>query len=47
VGGTCCEMAFMKVPMFLITMASNHDLTVKALIERKAAISPGWFHAVT
>ena len=46
-GGTCFEMAFMKVPMFLITIASNHDLTVKSLVRRNAAIGLGWFHAVT
>jgi len=46
-GGTCFEMAFMKVPMFLITIASNHDLTVKSLFRRNAAIGPGWFHGVT
>ena len=46
-GGTCYEMAFMNVPMFLITIASNHDLTVQSLYKRKAAIGPGWFHVVT
>jgi hypothetical protein len=46
-GEPCYELKLMKAPLFLITMASSHDLTVKSLVKRKAAISPGWFHAVT
>jgi UDP-2,4-diacetamido-2,4,6-trideoxy-beta-L-altropyranose hydrolase len=42
-GGTCYELAFMKVPMFLITMASNHERTVEAYGRAKAALAAGWF----
>jgi spore coat polysaccharide biosynthesis predicted glycosyltransferase SpsG len=42
-GEPCYELALMKVPLFLITMASSHELTVESLVNRKAAISPGWF----
>jgi spore coat polysaccharide biosynthesis predicted glycosyltransferase SpsG len=43
-GGTCYELAFERVPMFLITMAENHEQTVKAWGARRAAIDAGWFH---
>jgi UDP-2,4-diacetamido-2,4,6-trideoxy-beta-L-altropyranose hydrolase len=43
-GGTCYELAFERVPMFLITMADNHEQTVKAWGVRRAAIDAGWFH---
>jgi spore coat polysaccharide biosynthesis predicted glycosyltransferase SpsG len=45
-GGTCYELAFMKVPMFLITMARNHERTVEAYGWAKAAVAAGWFHAL-
>lgn len=43
-GGTCYELAFQRVPMFLITMAQNHQRTVEAWSENGAAINAGWFH---
>jgi UDP-2,4-diacetamido-2,4,6-trideoxy-beta-L-altropyranose hydrolase len=46
-GGTCFELAFMKVPMFLITMAKNHEETVEAFAEAEAALTAGWFGRVT
>ena len=45
-GGTCFEFAIRKVPMLLITMASNHERTVEAFRESGAAVSPGWFHSL-
>jgi UDP-2,4-diacetamido-2,4,6-trideoxy-beta-L-altropyranose hydrolase len=42
-GGTCYELAFMAVPMLLITMARNHERTVEAWGEAKAALAAGWF----
>lgn len=42
-GGTCYELAFQRVPMFLITMAQNHERTVKAWGNSGAAIDAGWF----
>jgi UDP-2,4-diacetamido-2,4,6-trideoxy-beta-L-altropyranose hydrolase len=46
-GGTCYELAFERVPMFLITMAENHEQTVKAWGVRRAAIDAGWFHQLS
>jgi UDP-2,4-diacetamido-2,4,6-trideoxy-beta-L-altropyranose hydrolase len=45
-GGTCFEFAIRKVPMLLITMASNHERTVETFRESGAAVSPGWFHSL-
>jgi UDP-2,4-diacetamido-2,4,6-trideoxy-beta-L-altropyranose hydrolase len=45
-GGTCCELAFMKVPMFLITMAKNHERTVEAYGTANAAFAAGWFDSL-
>ncbi|HYM79310.1 MAG TPA: UDP-2,4-diacetamido-2,4,6-trideoxy-beta-L-altropyranose hydrolase [Candidatus Dormibacteraeota bacterium] len=42
-GGTCYELAFLGVPMFLITMAQNHERTVEAWGQRGAAVNAGWF----
>jgi UDP-2,4-diacetamido-2,4,6-trideoxy-beta-L-altropyranose hydrolase len=42
-GGTCFELAFMRVPMFLLTMAANHERTVEAYGKANAAIAAGWF----
>jgi UDP-2,4-diacetamido-2,4,6-trideoxy-beta-L-altropyranose hydrolase len=42
-GGTCYELAFMRVPMFLITIADNHERTVKAWGGARAAVAAGWF----
>lgn len=45
-GGTCDELAFMKVPMFLVIMAKNHERTVEAYGEAKAAYAAGWFDSL-
>jgi spore coat polysaccharide biosynthesis predicted glycosyltransferase SpsG len=45
-GVTCCELAFMRVPMFLITFAKNHEESVEAWGRAKAAWAGGWFHAL-
>jgi UDP-2,4-diacetamido-2,4,6-trideoxy-beta-L-altropyranose hydrolase len=45
-GGTCYELAFMRVPMFLITMARNHERTVEAWGQANAALAAGWFDAL-
>jgi UDP-2,4-diacetamido-2,4,6-trideoxy-beta-L-altropyranose hydrolase len=42
-GGTCYELAIMQVPMFLITIASNHERTVEAYGRAQAALTGGWF----
>jgi UDP-2,4-diacetamido-2,4,6-trideoxy-beta-L-altropyranose hydrolase len=42
-GGTCFELAFMRVPMFLITIAENHEETVQAWDRAGAAVGAGWF----
>ncbi len=46
-GVTCFEAAFMKVPMFLITMADNHEETVEAWGRVNAAVAAGWFNSMT
>jgi UDP-2,4-diacetamido-2,4,6-trideoxy-beta-L-altropyranose hydrolase len=46
-GGTCYELAFLQVPMFLIITADNHDLTVQSWATMKAAIDTGWFDRST
>jgi UDP-2,4-diacetamido-2,4,6-trideoxy-beta-L-altropyranose hydrolase len=45
-GGTCYELAFMGVPMLLIAIARNHERTVEAYGEAKAAVAAGWFEAL-
>jgi UDP-2,4-diacetamido-2,4,6-trideoxy-beta-L-altropyranose hydrolase len=45
-GGTCYELAFMGVPMLLIAIARNHEPTVEAYGEAKAALAAGWFEAL-
>lgn len=42
-GGTCYELAFMKVPMFLITTAGNQERAVTAFGSSGAAFVAGWF----
>ncbi len=42
-GGTCDELAFLRVPMFLITIASNQEQAVEAYCQNKAAVKAGWF----
>ncbi len=46
-GGTCYELAFMQVPMFLTITAKNHELTVQTWGGAKAAIAGGWFYTLT
>jgi len=45
-GGTCYELAFLEVPMFVITIAKNHERTCQILAERGAAVDAGWFHSL-
>jgi len=45
-GGTCYELAFMRVPMFLITIAKNHERAVDAYASSGAAVSAGWFNSL-
>jgi UDP-2,4-diacetamido-2,4,6-trideoxy-beta-L-altropyranose hydrolase len=45
-GGTCYELAFMQVPMFLITMAKNHEAAVEALASAGVAFNAGWFSSL-
>jgi UDP-2,4-diacetamido-2,4,6-trideoxy-beta-L-altropyranose hydrolase len=45
-GVTCYELAFMRVPMFLITMADNHERAVETFGMAKAAFDAGWFSAI-
>ncbi len=40
--GTCYELAFMKVPMFVITTAKNQEPMVAALSSAGAAVDGGW-----
>lgn len=42
-GGTCDELAFLRVPMFLITIAKNQEQAVEAYRRKKAAVAAGWF----
>jgi UDP-2,4-diacetamido-2,4,6-trideoxy-beta-L-altropyranose hydrolase len=42
-GGTCYELAFLQVPMFLLTIAQNHERTVETWGKCKAAIDAEWF----
>lgn len=46
-GGTCYELALMRVPMFLLTMAQNHERTVEAWSRANAAVAGGWFDSLT
>ena len=45
-GGTCYELAFMRVPMYLITMAKNHERAAEAYASVTAALYAGWFSSV-
>lgn len=45
-GGTCYELAFMRVPMFLITMAKNQEHAVDAFASAGAAFQGGWFSSL-
>jgi UDP-2,4-diacetamido-2,4,6-trideoxy-beta-L-altropyranose hydrolase len=42
-GGTCYELAYLGVPMFLITTAENHEGAVEAFGRARAAYNAGWF----
>jgi UDP-2,4-diacetamido-2,4,6-trideoxy-beta-L-altropyranose hydrolase len=42
-GGTCDELAFLRVPMFLITIAKNQEQAVEAYRRKNAAVTAGWF----
>jgi UDP-2,4-diacetamido-2,4,6-trideoxy-beta-L-altropyranose hydrolase len=42
-GGTCDELAFLRVPMFLITIATNQEQAVEAYRLKKAAVTAEWF----
>jgi len=46
-GGTCYELALMKVPMVLITTARNHEQAVKAFDSAGAGFTVGWFNSLT
>jgi UDP-2,4-diacetamido-2,4,6-trideoxy-beta-L-altropyranose hydrolase len=46
-GGTCYELAFMQVPMFLITMAKNHERAAGAFASAGAAFHAGWFSSLS
>ena len=46
-GGTCDELAFLRVPMFLITIADNQVEAVKAYARKRAAVTAGWFKVLT
>jgi spore coat polysaccharide biosynthesis predicted glycosyltransferase SpsG len=45
-GGTCYELAFMGVPMFLITTAKNHERAVATFASAGAALDAGWYHSL-
>jgi UDP-2,4-diacetamido-2,4,6-trideoxy-beta-L-altropyranose hydrolase len=45
-GGTCYELAFMRVPMVLITIAKNQERAVEAYVSANAAISAGAFQSL-
>ncbi len=42
-GGTCDELALLRVPMFLITTATNQEQAVEAYRVKRAAVTAGWF----
>jgi UDP-2,4-diacetamido-2,4,6-trideoxy-beta-L-altropyranose hydrolase len=46
-GGTCYELAIMQAPMFLIAMARNHERTVEAYGQARAALAAGWFETLS
>jgi UDP-2,4-diacetamido-2,4,6-trideoxy-beta-L-altropyranose hydrolase len=46
-GGTCYELAFMKVPMFLVAIAKNHEQFARKLGAAEAAYDAGWFSSLT
>lgn len=45
-GATYYESAFLSVPVVLVIMAKNHEHTVEAIAQRKAAVNAGWFHSL-
>lgn len=46
-GGTCYELALMRTPMVLITIAENHARTCQELEQLGAALHMGWFHELS
>ncbi len=46
-GGTWCELAYMKVPMLLITIAVNQESLANSLAREEAALSLGWFGSLS
>ena len=45
-GGTCYELAFMRVPMFIITTAENQERAARAFGAAAAAVDAGWFSSL-
>lgn len=45
-GGTCYELAFMRCPMFLITIAQNHEQAVDFYQRTECAVAAGWFNSL-
>lgn len=45
-GGTCYELAFMQVPMVLITIAKNQERAINAYAAAKTAVAAGWFSSL-
>jgi UDP-2,4-diacetamido-2,4,6-trideoxy-beta-L-altropyranose hydrolase len=45
-GGTCYELAFMKVPMFFVITAQNQERLVQALHDAGAGVDAGWFSSI-
>lgn len=46
-GGTCAELALLRVPMLLLTIAENHAFTVEEYGRRRLAVAGSWFHQYT
>jgi len=45
-GGTCYELAFMKVPMIIITTAENQERAARTFGRVLAAVDAGWFSSL-
>jgi UDP-2,4-diacetamido-2,4,6-trideoxy-beta-L-altropyranose hydrolase len=46
-GGTCAELALLRTPMLLLTIAENHALTVEEYGRQCFAVAGGWFDRFT
>jgi len=46
-GGTGYELALLRVPMVVVTIADNQANTCRALARHEAAVDAGWFHSLT